>query len=895
MIGRTIFHYRILEKLGEGGMGVVYKAQDTKLDRFVALKFLPAHLAASEQDKARFIQEAKSAAALNHPNVCSIIDIQDHEGAQGEKQLFIVMEFIDGQTLQEKRSSLTQKQAIDYAIQIAEGLAAAHEKGIVHRDIKPENIMIRKDGIVQVMDFGLAKLVGVSRLTKQGSTVGTLGYMSPEQVQGQETDHRSDIFSFGVLLYEMLTGKSPFNGAHESAILYEIVNVDVPPMSTIKPEIDPELDRIVLECMEKDPNERMQSIKQVAIDLSRFKRTSSRSRQSRIIPAQPAALKPGAENAIRAERLLPQKYLWQILTLLFLVTTLFFAWNSWRSDRPPAAVMRFTVDLPLTTPLVAGASTVAISPDGKYFVYLALSSGDPVLFLRPIDSFTAHSLNGTENASDPFFSPDGQWIGYFANGNLKKISVYGGVPQDVCTVPGYMRGGYWTKDNFILFGNINNSIYRVPSGGGTPVAATYLDTAQGEISHRFPQLLPDGKTVIFTVKNNSMTTFNDALIVAENIQTHERKTLVRGGAYARYISTGHIIYIRGSSIYAVPFDPDRAAITGSPLPVEEGGMMNPLSGDANYGVSNSGTLLFAPLGSFSGTEVSLEWIDRQGKRNNVLDTTGAYGDGSLSPDGQKLAMTIRAANDDIWVYQFHRGTLSRITFGGGNSDFPVWSPDGKRIIFASEKGTTWKLFSKPWDGSGKEELLSEDVDTDPNSWESISPDGKAVAYGKNGDIWVLPLTDAKKPEQYIASPATETDPSFSPDGRWISYMSNESGQNELYVVPYPHGGGKYQISTNGADFAVPPRWLPDGRSLIYLSGRQVMGVHVTLSPSFDYSPPQKIFDLPESWSGSFGDITADGKKFIIGTTKSGPVTTSRVNIVVGWFDELQKKFSAQRQ
>ena len=283
MIGSTISHYTILEKLGEGGMGVVYKAQDTKLDRFVALKFLPSHLAASEQDKARFIQEAKSASALNHPNVCTIHDIQEHEG-----QMFIVMEFVDGHTLQEKKSSLSLKQAIDFGIQIADGLAAAHEKGIIHRDIKPENIMIRKDGIVQVMDFGLAKLAGVSRLTKQGSTVGTAGYMSPEQVQGLETDHRSDIFSFGVLLYEMITGRSPFTGAHESAILYEIVNVDVPPPSSIKPELDVELDRIVLECMDKDPNERMQSIKQVAIDLNRFKRSSSRTRMSKSFASRPA-------------------------------------------------------------------------------------------------------------------------------------------------------------------------------------------------------------------------------------------------------------------------------------------------------------------------------------------------------------------------------------------------------------------------------------------------------------------------------------------------------------------------------------------------------------------------------------------------------------------------------
>jgi serine/threonine protein kinase len=885
MIGETISHYKILEKLGEGGMGVVYKAQDTRLDRFVALKFLPAHLAASEQDKARFIQEAKSASSLNHPNVCTIHDIQEHDG-----QMFIVMEFVDGHTLQEKRSSLTLKQAIDYGIQIAEGLAAAHEKGIIHRDIKPENIMIRKDGIVQVMDFGLAKLVGVSRLTKAGSTVGTAGYMSPEQVQGQETDHRSDIFSFGVLLYEMMTGQSPFTGAHESAILYEIVNVDVPPPSSIKPEIDPELDRIVLECMEKDPNERMQSIKQAAIDLNRFKRTSSRSRQSRIIPAQPGIQRTGRHETVASEKSWWKKYMWQALTMVLFVCAGYFAWNSWERTVPSLPVMRFAIDLPLTTPLVGGASTVAISPDGKNFVYLALSEGNPVLFLRPLDSFAAHPLTGSENASDPFFSPDGQWIAFFANGYLKKISIFGGVPQNICSIPGFMRGGFWSHENQIFYGNINDCIYMVPANGGTPVPATHLDSTQGEISQRFPQLLPDGQTVIFTVKNNTMTSFNDALVVTENIHTHERKVIVRGGAYARYIPTGHIIYVRGSTIYALPFDPNTLTVAGSPLPVEEGGMLNPLSGDANYGVSNTGVLLYAPLGSYSGTDLDLQWIDRQGKQSSVIDTTGAYGDGTISPDGEKLAITIRAANDDIWVYQFQRKTLSRITFGGGNSDFPIWTPDGKNVIFASERGTTWKLFSKPWDGSGKETLLSNDVETDPNSWESISPDSKYIAYGSGGDIWLLPLDETRKPQQFISTPANEINPSFSPDGHWLSYISNESGQNELYVVPFPQRGGKYQISTNGAGFAIPPKWTSDGKSLLYVSGHQIMEVAVTLSPSFDYSAPKKVIDLPDSWNGYFGAFTPDGKKFMMGTTKTGPVALSKVNIVVGWFGELKKKF-----
>ncbi len=320
-------------------------------------------------------------------------------------------------------------------------------------------------------------------------------------------------------------------------------------------------------------------------------------------------------------------------------------------------------------------------------------------------------------------------------------------------------------------------------------------------------------------------------------------------------------------------------------------MLNPLSGDANYSVSNNGTLLYAPLGVFSGTDLSLKFFDRQGKMSDAIDTTGAYGDGTMSPDGQKLALTIRAANDDIWVYQFHRKTLTRITFGGGNSDFPVWTHDGKNIIYASERGTTWRLFSKPWDGSGKELLLNSEISTDPNSSESISPDGKNIAYGKQGNIWVISSDGSGKPELYISTPANEINPSFSPDGRWLAYESNESGQFELFVVPYPHRGGKYQISTNGASSIAPAYWRSDGKSLIYLSNRQVMEVTVTLSPSFDYSPPKKIIDLPDSWNGFFWDVSPDGKIFIITTAKAGPMQTSQVNIVVGWFNELKGKFS----
>jgi len=886
MIGQTISHYKILEKLGEGGMGVVYKAHDTKLERNVALKFLPAHLAASEQDKARFVLEAKAAAALNHPNVCSIMDIQEHDG-----QMFIVMEFVDGQTLQARKPTLTLNQAIEIGIQVAEGLAVAHEKGIVHRDIKPENIMIRKDNIVQIMDFGLAKFRAsrASRLTREGSTVGTAGYMSPEQVQGMETDHRSDIFSLGVLLYEMFTGRLPFQGAHETAMLYEIVNVDAPPPSSVKPELDPELDRVVLECLQKEPDERYQAVKDISKDLKRFKRESSRSRVTRTMATRQFQKSTLSEpETVTDKPKAWRRLFWPSISLLLAIVAVLFAWSPWHHQTATGnGVMRFPLQLPLTAPLVGGASTITISPDGKHFVYLGLSSGIPKLFLRPIDQFSAQPMAGTDGANDPFFSYDGQWIAFFANGKLKKVSIFGGSPQDVCVVPGFMRGGWWSADNIIWFGHINSAIYRVSSSGGSPEEVTVMDSAHGEISHRFPQLLPDGKTVMFTVKYNNITSFDDAVIATENTVTHERKILVRGGSYARYVSPGYIMYARGSSIYAVPFDPVAIETKGPPLPIEEGGMLNPLSGDANYSVSNSGILVYAPLGAFSGVDASLAWIDRQGAVRPLLDSTRAYGDGTLSPDGQKLAMTIRAANDDIWVYQLNRGTLTRITFGGGNSDYPVWTPDGSAVVYVSERGRTIKLFTKPWDGSGNEEELGKSMNLDAVSWESLSPDGKIVAFGQQGDIWIMPLVGDMKPEKFVSSPANEINPSFSPDGHWLSYISNESGQNEIYVVPFPRGNGKYQISTNGAIYS---RWLPDGKTLLYISGLNIMEVDVTLARSFDFSPPRKVITLPDKWNG-FWDVSSDGKNLLVGLSKSGDVQTSQVNVVLGWFDELKKKFA----
>jgi serine/threonine protein kinase len=648
MIGQTISHYKILEKLGEGGMGVVYKAQDTKLDRFVALKFLPPHLAASEQDKARFIQEAKSAAALNHPNVCSIIDIQEHEGpssagAPAGKNLFIVMEYVDGQTLMEKKSSISLKQAIEIGIQISDGLAVAHEKGIIHRDIKPENIMVRKDGIVQIMDFGLAKLAGTSRLTKMGSTVGTLGYMSPEQVQGLEADHRSDIFSLGVLLYEMITGRSPFNGAHESAILYEIVNVDVPPMTSVKPQLDPALDVIVLECLEKDPAERYQSIAEVAKELRRFKRESSRSRASRIITPV------GPNSTSRASVSLPSEApvgsavsrivgspVWTILSALFLVTAvvlLLFPEISPFSDEDK--IVRAFIPSPEGHNFsnAFGGGQIAISPDGQMLAFIATdTSGKPSLWVRRIDALQSVELQGTDGAAFPFWSPDNHYIGFFSGNKLKRIERSGGPPFTICDVV-TPRGASWGKDGKIVLPvDQITGLSVVSEAGGIPVAVTSLDTVKKEQTHRYPSFLPDGKHFLYFARTTASGSGSalDAICVG-SVDGTVNKRLISGISNVEY-ANGYILYMRENSLMAHAFDPDALELTGDPFPIAESVDFSTRYSVASFTVSKNGVLVY--LGKSAASVPELALFSPDGTKKRSFGQPEVFANAKLSNDGE---------------------------------------------------------------------------------------------------------------------------------------------------------------------------------------------------------------------------------------------------------------------
>ncbi len=892
MIGQTVSHYKILEKLGEGGMGVVYKAEDTKLDRLVALKFLPPHLATSEQDKARFIQEAKAASALNHANVCTIHDISENDGT-----MFIVMEFVDGQTLREKRGSVSFKQAIDIGIQIADGLAAAHEKGIVHRDIKPENIMIRKDGIVQIMDFGLAKLRGtVSRLTREGSTVGTAGYMSPEQVQGQDADHRSDIFSLGVLLFELLTGQLPFKGVHETALAYEIVNVDAPPMSSVKPEIDPALDAMVLDCLEKDPNERTQSVKQVSIDLKRFKRESGRSRVSRITPALPAIKARQSQESAVDNIPTWKKLLWPIIAAASVISLVLVIWSPWKSRAPMPVVTRAAITLPKDQILSTAAySAVAISPDGSRLVYKANAK----LYLRQLDSFESTPIPGTEEGSGPFFSPDGKWIGFFSAAKLKKVPVSGGAAIVLADAPDN-RGSTWGKGGDIVFTpSPATGLVLVRDGGGNVRQLTTVDSTKNERTHRWPQFLPDGKTVMYTVGTmDSPDFYEDSEVEAVDIETGERKVLMKGGCSVQYIPTGFLVYWRSSSLFAVPFDPGTLEVTGTSFPLVENVNGDPTTGMAGYTVSQNGSLAYIP-GNAGVTNQSLVKVDLRGVMTLLNAPLQAYMEPRISPDGERVAVAIQSGKDaDIWVYDIPRNTLSKLSFGGVNRT-PAWSPDGKRIAYYSYDGGKHKVIAKQADGSGEPEVLTQGFGRSYlDDWSTdgkfllldIAETGRAGPNGPGGsDIYLLPLEGDRPLKSFLVTQFDEWQASLSPDGKWAAYSSSESGSYQVYIRPFPEGGGRWAVST---DEGYGPQWAPDGKTLYYYAPGKVMSVPIQTVPSLAVGKPQPLFSGYQQKSVDSGlmyDISPDGQWFVVTQSKDDDANLRQIHLVLNWFDEIQAK------
>ncbi len=899
MIGSNISRYTILEKIGEGGMGVVYKARDTDLDRDVALKFLSPHLAASEADKARFMQEAKSAAALDHPNICTIFGIEEFDpastGGRGEKQLFFAMSFVDGTTLREKIPTLSLKQAIDVAIQVADGLSAAHEKGIVHRDIKPENIMIRKDGIVQVMDFGLARLRDsssrINRLTMAGSTVGTAGYMSPEQVQGQDADHRSDIFSLGVLLYEMLTGQLPFKGVHQTALAYEIVNVDPPPVSLVKPGLDPDLDALVFECLAKEPSERFQSVAELAKELRRYKRESGRSRVSAVSRVQggsgsgPSRLSAAGSaspsqqsfdaaareaSGVRPKSAAKERIAWAAALVAALAVIAYGLVTKPGSADVGRLPVRFTV----APPPGAVIEQTTVSPDGRHIVFTASGEGKTALWIRPMKGLEAQELPSTEKADFPFWSPDSRFVGFFADGKLHKVDITGGSPLLICDATN-PRGGSWNEAGDILFARGTAGIFRVPSGGGIPKLVMATDTAYKEESLWWPVFLPDGNHFLFT----SVGVFDDqvrAYIAALDDTT--RSLLLSCDANVVFAPPSRVLFLNNRTLMSQSIDIGAKRLTGEPSPVTvDVGMIPRISlGDFNY--SPAGVLV-------TGTGRSIfrqySWFDRTGKSSGPVCPPGNYFDISLSPAGDRAAVQradIQTGNADIWVIDLPRALISRFTFDGSTDDDPIWSPDGRYVYFSNTATGRYVIHRKPSNGVGApEKLFDMGMSQTALSW---APDGRhmmidAIDPAGGSDLWVM--TEGANPPAapYLASPFDEYAGQFSPDGKWVAFTSNESGKPEVYVQSFPAGGGRWQISVDGG---ARPRWKPNGGELYYLSPNlELMAVEVRPTSTFEYGTPRALFvtRIDNYTAPNRYVVAADGSKFLINV----PIDDQKANVV----------------
>ena len=903
--GRRLGPYEILSSIGAGGMGEVYRARDTRLDRVVAIKVLPTHLADRSELRERFEREARTIASLNHPHICTLFDIGQQDGID-----YLVMEYLEGETLAHRlqKGALPLEQVLHYAIEISDALDKAHRKGVTHRDLKPGNIMLTKSGS-KLLDFGLAKLkqeaapanVQLSELptasdplTAKGSIVGTLQYMAPEQLEGKEVDARTDIFAFGAVVYEMATGKRAFEGKSQASLIAAILEREPPAMSSLQPMTPPALDRVVKRCLAKDRDDRWQTTRDLEVELKWAAEAGSH------VGLAPTAATKGFRT-----------FGWRTLILsvgaLLLVAafTGISVWNLKPSLTQP--VSRLVVTLPPGQQLAGldNGPAVAISPDGTHLAYVARQGGTQQLYLRSMDSLEGKAIPGTEGAVDPFFSPDGQWIGFFAGAKLKKISVNGGAALTLGDAA-YSGGASWGSQGMIAFTpSAISALQQLPETGGTPQPLTHLDGAQR--SHRWPDLLPGGKAVLFAAGPTAVT-FTNAQVAVQSLNTGERRNLIQAGMYPRYASSGHLVYAQGGSLMGVPFDSQRLEVTGTAIPVVEGVLQSPVTGAAQYTISATGSLAYVP-GGVQAMQLSLVWVSRNGEEQRLAAPGHAYFQPRISPDGRRVAVGITESESQVWLYDLSRDTLTRFTFEGNYNPVPVWTPDGKRITFESNKEGVPNLFWQLADGSGGLERLntSENIQI-PCSW---SPDGKLLAFmGVNSttglDIWVLRMGDTapgsgqvpsatsgqvRKAQPFLQTPFNEGAADFSPDGRWLAYISDESGRYEVYVQPYPGPGGKWQISTEGG---TEPAWNRNGRELFYRSGDKMMAVEVTTQPAFAAGKPRMLFEgryQPSPVQSTNYDVSPDGQRFLMlkPTEQAAP---TQINVVLNWFEELKRKVPA---
>jgi serine/threonine-protein kinase len=895
--GTRLGPYEVTALIGEGGMGKVWRAHHKGLKRDDALKVLPDAFASDPDRLARFRREAQVLASLNHPNIAHVYGLEQSDGVQA-----LVMELVEGPTLADRvaRGPIPLDEALPIARQIAEALEAAHEQGIIHRDLKPANIKVRPDGTVKVLDFGLAKALEPTSMpatdatasptltspamTGVGVLLGTAAYMSPEQARGKAVDKRSDIWAFGCVLYEMLTGRRAFEGEQVSDVLASVLARE-PDWTLLPRGLSPVLGTFLKRCLQKDPKQRVHAIADVRLAMQDAFETST---------GQP-------ETSRTAVPIWQRPWVAAISSVLAATLGGFIVWTTTRPAAPAPRVAQFEISLRAPETLAPASSDhdLAISPDGTYVVYRASNGDGFFLAVRAIHKLSAQLLGSTEGATfGPFVSPDGAWVGFSdeGTGTLKRVPILGGPAVPICqTGAGAtgIAGASWGEDGTVVFGSgTSGGLRRVPASGGKPEELTTL--APGEVQHAWPEFLPGGRALLFTILEGG--SIENAQIAVFDLESRQRKILVSGGSYPRYSGTGHIVYGIGGTLRAVPFDVGELDVTGPPVPVLEN-VMTKNSGAANFALARNGSLVYLS-GSANTSPRTLAWVDRTGREEPLQVPPRTYLYPRVSPDGTRIALDIADLNRDIWTWEIERKTLTRLTLDPAADTHPTWTPDGRRIVFSSSRSGSANLYWQPADGTGDAEQLTESPNgKNPNA---VTPDGSRLVFREatpvtTDDLLLIPLAPPRQPRLLVQTRFSERNAAISPDGRWIAFDSTESPRAEIYVRPFPDvSTGRWQVSTAGGR---TPLWSRDGRELFFVSPDDVvMRLPIEAAASWRSGVPSPLFQNQNRYfhqppGGSLArtfDVGPDGRLLMIKNVDTAGQPPNQMVLVQNWTEELKR-------